>query len=122
MVAPADCAIRAASRVCSADSTAHGPARKVNVSGPIGTRRPAGADPHRGPVGVVLAADELVGVGDAVHVGDALERAQVEVVERLEVSDEADDGAHDALADERLPADPLDLLDDVRDVLVGGIR
>jgi len=33
------------------------------------------AHPHRRPVGVVLAADELVGVGDAVHVGDALERA-----------------------------------------------
>ncbi len=42
MVAPADLAIRAASRVCSADSTAHGPAMKVNESGPIGTWLPTG--------------------------------------------------------------------------------
>ena len=40
-VAPAPRAISAASIVCSADSTAHGPAMKVNVSGPIGTRWPA---------------------------------------------------------------------------------
>ena len=36
-VAPARCAICAEASVCSAVSTAHGPAMKVNVSGPIGT-------------------------------------------------------------------------------------
>src|SRR5215831_4546223 len=36
-VAPAFLAIRADARVCSAVSTAHGPAMSVNVSGPIGT-------------------------------------------------------------------------------------
>ncbi len=36
-VAPAALAISAAARVCSAVSTAHGPAISVNVSGPIGT-------------------------------------------------------------------------------------
>ena len=39
-VAPAACAIWAASRVWPAVSTAHGPAMKVKVSGPIGTWRP----------------------------------------------------------------------------------
>ena len=39
-VAPAALAISAASRVCWADSTAHGPAMKVKVSGPIGTSWP----------------------------------------------------------------------------------
>ena len=37
-VAPAACAMCAAAAVCSAVSTAHGPAMNVNVSGPIGTR------------------------------------------------------------------------------------
>ena len=35
-MAPAALAISAASSVCWAVSTAHGPAMKVNVSGPIG--------------------------------------------------------------------------------------
>ena len=70
---------------------------------------------------MVLAADQLVGVGDPVHVGDALERAQVEVVEGVDVADQADDRADQALGDERLPADRLDARDDVRDVLVGGV-
>ena len=39
-VAPAACAICAASRVWLGVSTAQGPAMKVNVSGPIGTWRP----------------------------------------------------------------------------------
>jgi len=43
------------------------------------------------------------------------------VVERLQVADQPDDGAHDALADERLTTYALDLLDDVGDVLGGGI-
>ena len=40
-VAPAAWAICAASSVCSGVSTAQGPAIRVNVSGPIGTRRSA---------------------------------------------------------------------------------
>ncbi len=43
-VAPADCAIRAAARVCSGVSTAHGPAISVSESGPIGTPRTCTTD------------------------------------------------------------------------------
>ena len=57
-----------------------------------------------------------------MHVGDAAQGAQVEVVERLDVADQPDDGADDALGDEGLAADLLDPVDDVRDVLVGGVR
>ena len=92
----------------------------VNVSGPIGTWS-AGPDPDRRAVGMVLAADQLVGVGDAVHVGDALEGAQVEVVEGVDVADQADDRADQALGDERLPAHRLDPSDDGGDVLVGRV-
>ena len=63
---------------------------------------------------MVLAADQLVGVGDPVHVGDALQGAQVEVVEGVDVADQPDDRADHALGDERLAADALDPLDDVR--------
>ncbi len=47
-----------------------------------------------------------------MHVGDAAQGAQVEVVERLDVADQPDDGADDALGDEGLAADALDSLDD----------
>ena len=70
---------------------------------------------------MVLAADQLVGVGDAVHVRDAGQGAQVEAVEGVDVTDQADDRAHHALADERLAADALDPRDDGGDVLVGGV-
>ena len=40
IVAPADCAISAASWVCCTLSTAQGPAISVTASGPIGTCRP----------------------------------------------------------------------------------
>src|SRR5262249_47466564 len=43
-VAPACFAISAAARVCSGVSTAHGPAIRVNVSGPIGTLRTVTVD------------------------------------------------------------------------------
>jgi hypothetical protein len=71
---------------------------------------------------VVLPADQLVRVGDAVHVGHPGQGAQVEVVEGVDVADQADDGAHHALADERLTSDALHALDHVRDLLIGGIR
>ena len=72
-----------------------------------------------GALGVVLAADQLVGVGDPVDVLDPGHAAQVEPVEGLDVADQADDRAHDAAADERLPAGLLDALGDVRDLLLG---
>jgi len=37
-------------------------------------------------------------------------------------ADDADDGAHDSAADERLPAVGLDVGDDVGDVALGGAR
>ena len=94
----------------------------VKVSGPTGTAcspRPTHTVERSR---VVLAADQLVRVGDPVDVGDAAQRAEVQAVEGLDVADQADDGADDALADEGLAADALDLGDDVRDVLVGGVR
>ena len=78
------------------------------------------ADPHGRALGVVLAADQLVGVRDPVDVGDAGQRAQVEVVEGVDVADQADDRADDALGHEGLTSHALDLVDDVGDLLVGG--
>ena len=92
-VAPAALAISAASRVCWAVSTAHGPAMKVKVSGPIATWLPTGPTWTVERSGVVLAADQLVGVGDPVDVLDPGHAAQVEAVEGLDVADEADDRA-----------------------------
>ena len=43
-----------------------------------------------------------------MHVGDAPQGAEVEVVEGVDVADQADDRAHQALGDECLPADRLD--------------
>ncbi len=94
---------------------------KVNVSGADRHLVPGRADPDGGPLGVVLAADQLVGVGDPVHVRDAGQAAQVEVVEGVDVADQPDDRAHHALADEGLTADALDPLDDVGHLLIGGV-
>ncbi len=121
IVAPAAFAISRGLEGLLGDSTAHGPAMNVNVSGPIGTWWPGRPTQTVAASGMVLAADQLVGVGDAVHVGDAAQGPQVEVVERLDVADQPDDGADDALADEGLAADALDPLDDAGDVLVGGV-
>ena len=81
---------------------------------------PVAADVDRRPLGVVLAADQLVGVGDPVDVLDPGHAAQVEPVEGLDVADQADDRARHAAADERLAARLLDALGDVRDLLLGG--
>jgi hypothetical protein len=79
------------------------------------------AHPDRGPLGVVLAAHQLVGVGDPVDVGDSAQGAQVEVVERVDVADQPDDRAHQAARDERLATDLLDPSDDRGDVLLRGV-
>ena len=76
------------------------------------------ADVDRGPLGVVLQADQLERVGDPVDVLDAGHAAQVEAVEGLDVADQADDRAHDAAADERLSARLLDPLGHVGDLLL----
>ena len=115
-VAPARLAMQADSSVCSAVSTAHGPAMKVNVSGPIGT------PPTRTVVRsrVVLRRHQLVRRGDAHRLDDAGQPVGVEGLEHVLGADDADDRAHDAAADERLPAVRLDVRDDAGDVGVGG--
>ena len=87
----------------------------VKVSGPIGTA----ADLDGRGLGVVLAADQLVGLGDPHDVADAGHRAQVERLERRDVADQADDRALHAAADERGAARALDARDDGVDLLRG---
>src|SRR6476619_1154968 len=90
-VAPACLAIRADSSVCAGVSTAHGPAMKVKVSGPIGTP----------PTRIVLRRHELVRRGDAHRLGDAGKPVRVEGFEHLLGANDTDDRAHDTAADER---------------------
>jgi hypothetical protein len=62
------------------------------------------------------------GVDDHRQVaGDARQRAQVEVVEGLEVPDQADDRAGHPGRDEGLAADGLDALHHAGDVLGAGV-
>jgi hypothetical protein len=70
---------------------------------------------------MVLAADQLVGVGDAVHVGDPAQAAQVEPAEPVHVAHQADDRADHAAADEGRATGLLDPLDDGVDVGGGGV-
>jgi hypothetical protein len=80
------------------------------------------ADGDDGGVGVVLAADQLVRLGDPDDVDDARHRPQVEPLEGDDVADEADDRAVDPAADEGRAAGQLDPGDDGVDVLRGGTR
>jgi hypothetical protein len=69
--------------------------------------RPDGHAPdvHRRHLGVMDAAHQLVRRGHPHHVGDTGHGAEVQPAERLDVTDQADDGACDAPAHERLAAD-----------------
>ena len=119
-LAPAALAISAASRVCCGGLDG---ARAGDEGERLGADRDLvalAADVDGRALGVVLAADQLVGVGDPVDVLDAGHAAQVEAVEGLDVADQADDRARHAAADERLPTRLLDPLGDVRDLLLGG--
>ncbi len=84
MVAPSRLTQRAVAISCSRDSTAQGPA--MTTIGRAGTDDHV-AHPDPGAVGVVLAAGQLVGLGDAhdlLHAGH-----------RRHVLDALDVGAHD---------------------------
>ncbi len=77
-------------------------------------------DADRRRLGVVLPADELVGLGDPDDLLHARHHAQVEALERDDVADQSDDRALHAAADEGAATRAFDARDDGVDVLGGG--
>ena len=104
-------------RVCSIDSTAQGPATMASSGPPTGTA----ADVHDAVLGLDLARDELVGVGDGDHLehaGQALEDGRLQ---RALVPGHADRGALRARDGMGLEAAGLDGLDHAPDLVGGGV-
>ena len=115
--APAGLAIRAAASVCSGVSTAHGPAMRVKVSGPIGT--PADRKTER--LRWCSRLTSLYGEEIRTTSADAGQPGEVQRrVEALDVADRPDDRAVHAAADERRAARFLHDADHVVDL--GGAR
>ena len=103
------------SSVCSGVSTAHGPAIRVKVSGPIGT------PPTRTVLRLVwLSADtSLYGAVIRLVSATPVRPDDVDGLQHRLLADHADDRAGDAAADEGLAAVHLDLGDHRVDVGLG---
>ena len=117
-VAPACLASQADSSVCSGVSTAHGPAMKVNVSGPIGTPptrivvRRAWFCADTSLYGAVIRiVSTTPGSPSASRVSSTSSVPTTPMIVRITPA-----------ADERLPAVGLDVRDDGVDVGVGCVR
>ena len=85
----------------------------------VGRGRARAADGDGGGVGVVLAADQLVGLGDPHDLADPGHRPQVQALEGDDVPDQPHDRALHAPADEGRAARGLDPRDDRLDLLGG---